>query len=47
MVSEHPEICGLAESMIEEIVGKPVRETCDRSARPKCHFVVGAEAAAK
>ena len=47
IVSAHPEICRLAESMVEEIVGEPVRETCDRSARPKCRFLIGADAATK
>ena len=37
-VSEHPEVCKVAESMIEEIVGKEVREVCDRTASPKCCF---------
>jgi predicted ArsR family transcriptional regulator len=47
IVAQHPEICGLAESMIEEIAGEPVRETCDRSGTPKCRFLIGADAAAK
>ena len=45
IVLEHPEICQLAEAMIEEIVERPVRETCDRSsARPKCRFNIAAVA---
>lgn len=47
IVAEHPEVCRLAESMVQEIVGKTVRETCDRTARPKCRFLIGADAAAK
>lgn len=47
IVSEHPEVCRLAESMVEEIVGQPVRENCDRAGVPKCRFLIGAEAAAK
>ncbi len=39
-VSEHPEVCKVAESMIEEIVGRPVREVCDRTASPKCCFEI-------
>ncbi len=39
-VSEHPEVCKVAESMIEEIVGKPVEEKCDRSGSPKCCFQI-------
>jgi len=45
IVLEHPEICQLAEAMIEEIVERPVHETCDRSsARPKCRFNIAAVA---
>lgn len=47
IVPEHPEICGLAESMLEEIAGEPVREACDRRSSPKCRFLIGADAAAK
>lgn len=39
-VTEHPEVCKIAESMIGEIVGKPVTETCDRTAAPKCRFEI-------
>ncbi len=41
-VSEHPEVCRIAESMIGEIVGKPVTETCDRSSKPRCRFEIDA-----
>jgi predicted ArsR family transcriptional regulator len=37
-VSEHPEVCQVAESMLSEIVGKPVKETSDRTGSPKCRF---------
>jgi predicted ArsR family transcriptional regulator len=47
IVAEHPEVCRLAESMVEEIVGQPVRETCARDGPPKCRFMIGAEAPAK
>lgn len=39
-VVEHPEICHVAESMIAEIVGAHVQETCDRTALPKCRFAI-------
>jgi predicted ArsR family transcriptional regulator len=39
VVSEHPEVCRIAESMIEEMVGVPVKEKCDRTGSPKCCFV--------
>jgi len=40
-VIEHPEVCKIAESMVEKIVGKKVVETCDRTASPKCCFAIG------
>ena len=39
-VKEHPEVCRIAESMIEEMIGVPVKEICDRTASPKCCFVI-------
>jgi len=39
-VAEHPEICKVAESMLTEIVGRPVHECCDRTALPKCRFAI-------
>ena len=39
-VAEHPEVCQMAESMVEEIVGLPVEEFCDRSHQPKCCFAI-------
>lgn len=38
VVAEHPETCLVAESMIEEMVGRPVKEACNREASPKCRF---------
>lgn len=37
-VVEHPEVCELAESLVSEIVGLPVRERCYRGETPKCRF---------
>lgn len=40
-VSEHPEVCKLAESAVSEIVGIAVEEKCDRnSGLPKCSFEI-------
>jgi len=39
-VSEHPEVCRLAESLVAEIVGAPVQEHCDRSGSPRCRFEI-------
>ena len=36
----HPEVCRVAEAMISELAGVPVRERCDRGARPRCCFEV-------
>lgn len=41
-VSEHPEVCKIAESLVQEIVGEPVREICDRTSAPRCRFVIEA-----
>ena len=42
-VTEHPEICRMAESLVGEIVKLPVRETCDRSGLPRCSFEITAD----
>ncbi|HTK25589.1 MAG TPA: hypothetical protein VL327_03460 [Pyrinomonadaceae bacterium] len=39
-VAEHPEVCRMAEAMVEEIVGLPVEEFCDRTNHPKCCFAI-------
>jgi predicted ArsR family transcriptional regulator len=36
----HPEVCRMAETMIAELAGVPVREQCDRGERPRCCFEV-------
>ena len=41
-VAAHPEVCQLAEALVAEIVGQPVREHCDRTATPKCCFELAA-----
>lgn len=40
-VSEHPEVCEIAEALVAEIVGLPVHETCHRGESPKCRFEIG------
>jgi len=43
-VSEHPEVCRLAETLLSEIIGVEVREHCDREGTPRCRFeVMGSE----
>lgn len=41
-VSVHPEVCGLAETLVAEIVKAPVHEYCNRESRPKCRFEIDA-----
>ena len=40
-VVEHPEVCDIAETLVAEILGVPVKEHCDRVDTPKCCFEVG------
>ncbi|HKO95662.1 MAG TPA: ArsR family transcriptional regulator [Pyrinomonadaceae bacterium] len=43
-VSEHPEVCTLAETLLSEIIGVEVQEHCDREGPPRCRFeVIGSE----
>jgi predicted ArsR family transcriptional regulator len=37
---DHPEVCGMAETLIAEVAGVPVREHCDRGERPRCYFEI-------
>jgi predicted ArsR family transcriptional regulator len=39
-VTEHPEVCRLAETLLSEIIGVEVREQCDREGPPRCRFAV-------
>ncbi len=38
--ANHPEACLLAESLLTEIIGSPVREHCIRGPAPSCRFEV-------
>jgi predicted ArsR family transcriptional regulator len=41
LTPDHPSVCRLAETLIEELVGKPVSECCEREGeRPHCRFEV-------
>ncbi len=40
MRPEHPEVCQMAEALITELAGVPVRECCDWGERPRCCFEV-------
>jgi predicted ArsR family transcriptional regulator len=39
-VVEHPEVCELAEALVAEVVGLPVKERCARGESPKCCFEI-------
>ena len=38
--ANHPEACLLAESLLTEIIGAPVKEHCTRGSAPSCRFEV-------
>lgn len=40
LVTGHPELCRMAETMVAAITGADVRERCDRGADPSCAFEV-------
>lgn len=40
IVSEDPDVCALAQSLVSEVTGCPVIETCQKTGRPRCAFQV-------
>lgn len=38
LVSNHPEVCRLAESFVSEVAGVPLYECCDHGSTPRCRF---------
>ena len=40
VVPGHPEVCSLAETLISELVGQPVKECCDSNELARCCFSV-------
>jgi predicted ArsR family transcriptional regulator len=38
--ANHPEACLLAESLLTNVIGSPVKECCIRGAAPSCRFEV-------
>ena len=40
IVSEHPEVCALAEELVSQIVGVPVQEHCMHQGSPSCCFAI-------
>ena len=41
-VHGHPEVCLLAETLLADVVGVPVRQVCDQGPPPSCRFEVPA-----
>jgi predicted ArsR family transcriptional regulator len=40
VVASHPELCQLAAEFLTELLGRPVREQCERAPSPRCCFVL-------
>ena len=40
VVPGHPSMCRLAETLLTELVGVPVRERCDNADIPRCRFAI-------
>lgn len=40
VIPDHPEACRMAETLLAELAGVPVREHCDRGESPRCRFEV-------
>ena len=40
VTAHHPEACMIAEALLTELIGSPVKERCIRGARPRCCFEV-------
>jgi predicted ArsR family transcriptional regulator len=40
VVSQHPEVCKMSETLVADLVGRKVIESCDRTDLPKCRFQI-------
>ena len=40
----HPELCELGKALVEEVVGEPVTECCQRGEHPRCGFEIARSA---
>jgi predicted ArsR family transcriptional regulator len=40
VTARRPEVCALAQALVEEITGRSVAECCEREGRPRCGFLV-------
>jgi predicted ArsR family transcriptional regulator len=43
VVTDHPELCQIAASLLSDVIGAPVVECCDRGDPPRCRFSVSAD----
>jgi predicted ArsR family transcriptional regulator len=41
LTGKHPAVCRAMESLVQEFVGVPVHECCERAERPRCCFEIG------
>jgi len=41
-VTRHPCTCRVLQTMLEDVLDQPVTEECDRSAAPRCRFLIPA-----
>lgn len=39
---EHPDVCRVAEALLSEVIGVPVREACEHEETPRCVFRIAA-----
>ena len=46
VTATHPQVCGLAKALVEEITDQPVTECCEHTDRPRCGFLIGEPARA-
>jgi DeoR family transcriptional regulator, suf operon transcriptional repressor len=47
LTGKHRGVCLAMESLVSEMVGVEVRECCDRAARPRCCFEIGARSSSQ
>jgi predicted ArsR family transcriptional regulator len=40
IVAEHPKLCLVAQVLVSELLGREVREQCERGERPRCCFMI-------
>jgi len=40
VTADHPEMCELGKALVEEAVGAPVTECCERGEHPRCGFTI-------